>query len=186
MGDYTTYSVPSNIKELITYDFLYTLRGQLFRICGQYDLKSFAEEGIPTRTAGIEWDSAFCKACLLTNNTELLNHYLQLSWFKQEIFNEEIYNLMIEKHLILGNLNITNILKQKLGILPDKICVCCDCGGWYTKDMVLELSDEESAHEITKYRCLHCDDILQSKSKHNCGTDYYYKCFEELKEYENK
>ena len=45
------YTMPENIKDLITYDFLKEFRNQLFRIHEHYSLDTFADFGIPMNTS---------------------------------------------------------------------------------------------------------------------------------------
>ena len=53
------YTMPEDIKNLITDDFLKEFRNQLFRIHEYYSLDVFAEEGIPINTSTAGWYAAF-------------------------------------------------------------------------------------------------------------------------------
>lgn len=95
--------------------------------------------------------------------------------------------MLIERGFILSDLG--KVIEEQLGIKEEDIRVCCDCGKWYTKDMVIELSDEEVEKEYLSsyYRCLHCDDLKKSTNDTNGNvTDYYQMVCKELREYKKK
>lgn len=175
------YVIPENIKLLITHDFLKELRNQLIRIHEYWSIDTFAEEGISTNTGTGGWFAAFGKACILTNSDELFKYYRTLPWYDSDLFDGEITDLLIENHLILDDLE--KVLKEQLGLDYEDIKCCCDCGRLYTKEMVIELSDEESEEEIGKYRCLHCVDLKHTEDGNKNSTQYYRDCLKEIDEY---
>lgn len=175
------YQMPDNIKEIITYNFLKELRNQLFRIHEYYSLDTFAEYGIPLNTSTGGWHAAFGKACIITNSKELYKYWQTLAWYDSDIFDGELAEMLIENHLILGD--ISKVIEQQLGIKEDKLRCCCDCGKLYTFDMVIELSEKEAEDEISSYRCLCCNDIKETKDGNKNATDYYRNCLEEIKNY---
>ena len=175
------YSMPENIKALITDEFLQEFRNQLIRIHEYWSIDTFAEEGVPMNTSTSGWYAALGKACLLTNNEELFNYWRTLSWYDSDIFDGELAEMLIERHLILGDLG--KVIEEQLGIKVSDLRVCCDCGKWYTKDMVVELTVEEAKEEMSGYRCLYCNDIRNTKDGNKNATDYYRDILKELDEY---
>lgn len=173
------YTIPENIKNLITYDFLKEFRNQLFRIHEHYSLDTFADCGILENTSTYGWYAAFGKACLLVNKEELLDYWRTLPWYDSDIFDGEIADMLVEKKLILDN--STKVLGEQLNINPTDIVCCGDCGKFYTKDMVIVLEDDEESW--SKYRCLHCQDYKDRSIKEYETTDYYRNVLKELDEY---
>ena len=181
------YTMPEDIKNLITDDFLKEFRNQLFRIHEYYSLDVFAEEGIPINTSTAGWYAAFGKACLLTHKEGLFNYWRTLPWFDSDIFDGELAGILIERGFILGYLS--DVIYKQLGIKEDDLRICNDCGKVYSKDMVIEIdsTEEDKDDLISKYRCLYCQDKRNTKDTDNWNTtDYYRKILEELDEYKKK
>lgn len=177
------YSIPDKIKNLITDEFLKEFRNQLLRIHKYWSINTFAEEGIPMNTSTAGWYAAFGKACMLTNNEDLFNYWRKLEWYDSDLFDGELAELLIERHFILGDLS--KVIEQQLGIKEEDLRMCCDCGQMYTKDMVIEISDEEVKKDflMSGYRCLCCQDIKDTKDGNENATDYYRSILTELDEY---
>lgn len=178
---YIEYNIPESIKELITYNFLKEFRNQLIRIHHYCSIASFAENGIPMNTGTSGWVTAFGKACIITNNKELYNYWRTLPWYDSDIFDSNLAEMLIEKHLILGDLS--KVIEQQLGIKEDELRGCCDCGKLYTPDMVIELSEKEAEDEISMYRCLYCNDIKNTSDENKNTTEYYRNCIKEIEEF---
>lgn len=168
------YTIPKDIKNLITDDFLKELRNQLFRI-NSYSLENFAEEGIPMNTSTGGWYAAFGKACLLTHKEVLLDYWRTLSWYDSDVFDDELAEMLIERGFILGDLS--KVIEEQLNIKQEDLRVCNDCGKLYSKDMVVEITDENDIF-MSNYRCLCCQD------KKN-GNEYYVNVLKELDEYKS-
>lgn len=178
---YIEYQIPKNIKQLITYEFLKEFRNQLIRIHQYWSIDTFAENGIPMNTSTGGWYAALGKACIITGNEELYNYHRTLPWYDSDIFDGELAEMLIEKHLILDDLS--KVIEQQLGIKDDELRYCCDCGKLYTPDMVMELSEKEAEDEISMYRCLCCNDIKNTKDGNKNATDYYRSCLKEIDNY---
>ena len=181
------YTMPEDIKNLITDDFLKECRNQLFRIHEHYSLDIFAEEGIPINTSTAGWYAAFGKACLLTHKEGLFNYWRTLPWFDSDIFDGELAGILIKRGFILGYLS--DVIYKQLGIKEDDLRICNDCGKVYSKDMVIEIDSTEEDEDdlISKYRCLYCQDKRNTKDTDNWNTtDYYKNILEELDEYKKK
>lgn len=170
------YTIPKDIKELITDDFLEEFRNQLFRIHEYYSLENFAEEGISMNTSTGGWYAAFGKACLLTHKEVLLDYWRTLPWYDSDIFDGELADMLIERGFILGDLS--KVIEEQLGIKEGDLKICNDCGRLYSKDMVVEITDKNEDIFMSNYRCLYCQD------KKN-GNDYYKNVLKELDEYKN-
>lgn len=181
VGNYIEYTMPEDIKNLITDDFLKEFRNQLFRIHEHYSLETFAEDGIPMNTSTSGWFAAFGKACLLTNKEVLLNYWRTLPWYDSDIFDGELADMLIERGFILGDLS--KVIEQQLGINPDDLRVCNDCGKLYTKDMVIEITDVDEDELFSRYRCLYCQDVKETKDENRNASDYYRSILKELDEY---
>jgi len=178
---YIEYTMPKEIKALITDDFLKEFRNQLFRINEHYGLDTFAEYGIPTNPSNSGWFAALGKACLLTNKEELFNYWRTLPWYDSDIFDGELAEMLIERHFILGDLS--KVIEEQLGIKDDELVICNECGKWFTKDMVIEAKEEDEYYCWDIYRCLHCQDVINSKDRNKHATDYYREVLKELEEY---
>ena len=181
------YTMQESIKDLITYDFLKEFRNQIFRIHEYYSLDTFADFGIPMNTSTAGWFAAFGKACLLTNKENLFDYWRGLPWYDSHIFDGELAEMLIDKKLILGD--STKIIGEQLNINPDDIVYCCDCGKFYTKDMVVELeaNDEDSFYDedFIQYRCFYCQDVKNETDGNRNATNYYKSVLNELDEYKN-
>lgn len=178
---YIEYTMPEYIRNLITDDFLKEFRNQLFRIHEHYSLDLFAEEGIPLNTSTGGWFAAFGKACLLTHKESILDYWRTLPWYDSDIFDGELAEMLIERHFILGDLS--KVIEEQLGIKESDLRVCNECGKLYTKDMVIEITDTDDEELVSKYRCLHCQDVKDLKEGNPHATDYYRNILKELDEY---
>ncbi len=176
------YSIPENIKSLITDDFLKEFRHQLFRIHEHYSLDTFADEGIPMNTSTAGWYAAFGKACLQTNKLELFEYWRTLPWYDSDLFDGELSDMLVDRKFILPS--IDEIIYEKLGIKSEDLASCGECGKLYTKDMVIDMgADSEYAQSsFSQYICLHCHDKMGSNSEFRT-TDYYRDVLEELETY---
>jgi hypothetical protein len=177
------YAIPQDIKNLITDDFLKEFRNQLFRIHDYYSLETFAEDGIPMNTSTSGWFAALGKACLLTNKEALLDYWRTLPWYDSDVFDGELADMLIERGFILGDLS--KVIEQQLGIKYDDLRVCNDCGKMYTEDMVVEITDVNEDELFSNYRCLHCQDVKETKDGNGNASDYYRSILKELDEYKN-
>ena len=178
------YQIPDNIKKLITYDFLKEFRAQLFRINKGYSLDTFAEYGIPVNTSAGGWTAAFFNACSNTNNFKLFDYWNKLEWYDSDIFDGELADMLIEKHLILGNL--ADVITRQLGIKDEDIVICDECGGWFTRDMVIEIPEDDEDYRFSTFRCLHCQDKIETWDNNHHAThttDYYKQSYEKMKMY---
>ena len=179
------YSIPEEIKVLITDDFLREFRNQLFRIHKYYGLDTFADDGIPMNTSTAGWFAAFGKACLLTNTTELLDYWRSLEWYDSDIFDGELADMLVDRKFILPS--IDEIIYEKLGIKSDDLRVCGECGRLFTKDMVIDMGEDSEFAEnrYGQYLCLYCQDKLNSEDKSGNATDYYRSVLKELDDYKD-
>ena len=180
-GVHIEYQIPDNIKKLITYHFLKEFRNQLIRIHDYWGIDSFAEDGIPMNTGTGGWATSLGKACIITNNQELYNYWRHLDWYDSDIFDGELAEMLIENHLILGDLS--KVIERQLGIKEDELRCCCKCGKLYTPEMVIKLSDVEAEEEMGEYKCLCCNDIENTQDGNKNATDYYRSCLKEIKDY---
>ena len=177
------YTMPEHIRNLITDDFLKEFRNQLFRIHKYYSLDLYADYGIPMNISTAGWFAAFGKACLVTHKEEILDYWRTLPWYDSDIFDGELADMLVERKFILDD--SSKVIGQLLGIDPDDIVECCDCGKIYTKDMmsVLTQDDEDYEEDWTQYRCFYCQDVKNLKEGNPNATDYYRNILKELDEY---
>lgn len=178
------YQMPEDIKCFITDDFLREFRNQLFRLHEHYSLDLFAEYGIPANTSTNGWETAFGKACLMTHNEELYDYWRSLPWYDSDIFDGELADMLVDRHFILGDLS--KIIEEKLGVKEDDLRYCNDCGKLYAKEMVVEITDENEESLLSRYRCLYCQDMKDTKNADVKISDYYRKTAEELFEYKKQ
>lgn len=178
------YTIPQDIKNLITDDFLKEFRNQLFRIHEHYSLDTFADFGIPLNTSTSGWFAALGKACLLTNKEAIFDYWRTLPWYDSDVFDGELADMLVERGFILGDLD--EVIEQQLGINPNDLRYCNDCGKIYSKDMVVEIEKDDDDNFFTSgYRCLYCQDIKETKDGNKNATDYYRSILKELDEYKN-
>ena len=177
------YTIPEHIRNLVTDDFLKEFRNQLFRIHDYYSLDLYADHGIPMNTSTAGWFAAFGKACLVTHKEEILDYWRTLPWYDSDIFDGELADMLVERKFILDD--SSKVIGQLLGINPDDIVECCDCGKVYTKEMVSVLTedDEDYEEDWTQYRCFYCQDVKNLKEGNPHATDYYRNILKELDEY---
>ena len=92
-------------------------------------------------------------------------------------------DMLVERKFILDD--SSKVIGQLLGINPDDIVECCDCGKVYTKEMVSVLTedDEDYEEDWTQYRCFYCQDVKNLKEGNPHATDYYRNILKELDEY---
>ena len=148
------YTIPEEIKKLMTYDFLKEFRNQLFAIF-ELDLETYAN-----RLYGFEstvgWANALQDACHNTGKDDIWNYWNELEWYDSDIFDSELSDMLIENRLILPTLDV--ILKHYLNVGLEDIRVCDYCGGTFTKDMVVERAGVDSDyHTVSEYICKHCN-----------------------------
>lgn len=178
------YTIPQDIKNLITDDFLKEFRNQLFRIHEHYSLDTFADFGIPLNTSTSGWFAALGKACLLTNKEAIFDYWRTLPWYDSDVFDGELADMLVERGFILGDLD--EVIEQQLGINPNDLRYCNDCGKIYSKDMVVEIEKDDDDNFFTSgYRCLYCQDIKETKDGNKNATDYYRSILKELDEYKD-
>lgn len=176
---YVEYEIQGNIKELITDDFLREFRNQLFRVYGGCNLGSLADGAISLIASTSGWYVALGKACLVTHNEALLDYWNSLPWYDSDVFDDELVEMLIERHFILGDM--FTVIENQLGVKKGNLATCCDCGGIYLKNMMVELPNEETECDAPMYRCLYCNDVKNSKNGNKGATDYYQECFKEIK-----
>ena len=88
-------------------------------------------------------------------------------WYDSDIFDGELADMLVERKFILDD--SSKVIGQLLGINPDDIVECCDCGKVYTKEMVSVLTedDEDYEEDWTQYRCFYCQDVKNLKDLTN-------------------
>ena len=174
------YEMPAHIKALATDDFLKEFRNQLFRIHKYYSLDAFAEDGLSTNTSTFGWYAAFGKACLLTGKEALLDYRDSLEWYDADTFDGEITDMLIERRFILED--IAKIIEEKLGIKAEDIVVCNDYQRYYSKDMVIEIAEDDEPL-LSHYLCFHCNDMRETRDPRKIETNYFRDTLEELDKY---
>ena len=180
MAEFQDYKVPKEYLDMMTDDFLKAMRGQLFRIFKGWGLNSFAEEHLDHVLSTSGWYCAFGKACLMTGKEELFDYYRMLNWYESDSFDWEL-ELLLRKGYLLGN--VTEVIKQQLGIDSSEIRECCDCGKLFQGNMVVQLSEKEAEENMYPYRCFHCQDLKDTPEENRHTTKYYRDSLEELDAY---
>ena len=175
------YEMPAHIKALATDDFLKEFRNQLFRIHKYYSLDTFADEGPSVNTSTFGWYAAFYKTCRLTEKEELLDYRNSLKWYDADTFDGEITDMLIERKFLLGD--VADIIAEKLGIPKEDIIVCADCQRYFSRDMVVEITDDDEDPLFSSYRCLYCNDVRETRDTNKNVTNYYRDIIEEAEKY---
>ena len=148
------YTIPDEIKKLMTYDFLKEFRNQLFAIF-DLSLDTYADiiQGIES-TAG--WANALEDACHNTGKDDIWSYWDSLEWYDSDMFDWELSDMLIENNLILPTLDV--IFKNYLNVELEDLRVCDYCGRAFTKDMVIEHTGVDAANDIVhEYICKHCN-----------------------------
>lgn len=177
------YTIPDEIKNKITMEFLIEFRNQLFRICG-YSLSDFAENSAPANTSTSGWHAAFGVACLNTHNDWLLDYWNSLEWYDSDIFDSELTDMLVKKHLILAE--STTIIAKELGVKEDDLVYCEKCGGVHLKELCSLLPDDDDFYVedlYPQYICPHCLNIKETKNGNERATDYYKDALERIRKY---
>ena len=119
----------------------------------------------------------------MTHKEEILDYWRTLPWYDSDIFDGELADMLVERKFILDD--SSKVIGQLLGINPDDIVECCDCGKVYTKEMVSVLTEDDEDYEKdwTQYRCFYCQDVKNLKEGNPRATDYYRNILKELDEY---
>ena len=169
------YTIPIDIKNLISDGFLNEFLYQLIRITGisPYD---FADDGIEYTQGTGGWYAAFGKACIDTDNKKLFDYRNSLEWYDSDIFDSEIIGVLIEKEFILGYK--TDIIKRELDIEFEDVDVCDKCGKLMRRDLLIKNGEE--------YICPHCKDVDNGDAYGNGTSDYYREICREVDEYERE
>lgn len=164
------YTTPEKYKQMYTNDFLKEFRRQLYRMHENYSLELFADEGIPINTSTMGWYAAFGKACLLTNNEELLDYYDTLGWEDSDVFDDDLVNLMVDKKILLDEIDKYAIKNNIIKNTSDSL-YCCKCGQMFMKKDMLKLDKEYEWYKSDKYipyackKCLKINPIIHSISE---------------------
>lgn len=155
------YTIPEKYKTMCTDNFLKEFRRQLYRMHEHYSLDLFADEGIPINTSTTGWYASFGKACLLTNNEKLLDYYDKLGWEDSDIFDDELANMMVDKKILLDEIDKYAIKNNIIQNTSDSL-YCCKCGQMFVKKDMLILPPEDEEYEWYKsdnyipYACKKC------------------------------
>lgn len=147
------YSIPKNIKKLITKEFCIQFVKELHCISG-LSLEDFDYDSVGYWEGTGGWMEAFANACRKTKNDELLKYYYTLEWFDSDLFDCELTNILIEHKLLLPT-TYTDEIARQIGISDEDIGICDDCGKAYNKKDMIERPDEWDDHESI-YLCKNC------------------------------
>lgn len=172
---YIEYTIPSDIKILITDRFLKEFLYQIIRIAGisPYD---FADEGIEYVTGTCSWYVAFGKACIDTDNKKLFDYRNSLEWYDSDIFDGELINILIDRKFILGYK--TDVIKRELDVEFEDVNVCDKCGMLMRTDILIKNGEG--------YICPYCKDVDDGDKYENGTSDYYREICREVDEYERE
>ena len=150
------YTIPEKYKTMCTDNFLKEFRRQLYRMHEHYSLDLFADEGIPINTSTTGWYASFGKACLLTNNEKLLDYYDKLGWEDSDIFDDELANMMVDKKILLDEIDKYAIKNNIIQNASDCL-YCCKCGQMFVKKDMLKLDEEYyKSDNYIPYACKKC------------------------------
>lgn len=150
------YTIPEKYKTMCTDNFLKEFRRQLYRMHKHYSLDLFADEGIPINTSTTGWYASFGKACLLTNNEKLLDYYDKLGWEDSDIFDDELANMMVDKKILLDEIDKYAIKNNIIQNASDSL-YCCKCGQMFVKKDMLKLDEEYyKSDNYIPYACKKC------------------------------
>lgn len=166
------------MKSLVTYEFLKELRNQLFRIHNYYNIDTFAENGISMNEGTNGWYASFGKACINTNNGELLEYFKSLTWYDGETLASNLSDMLIENKLILGY--VAEIIEEKLGLSENDVNMCDECGRLLPMDSLEKVEIDVFGYQL--FKCHYCID-LENSGDNKYTTKYYRDCLKEIDEY---
>lgn len=151
------YTMPSNIKSMLTLDFCVQFLKELHMIFGvgvaDTDMDYFVYQG---GTGG--WVEAFDSACRKLKYDDLCRYYHSLPWYDSDIFDGEMEDVLVEHKLIVGGFLSDEIARQNN--MSSNDVACCDkCGRYFNvKDLIkseIDLGDGEPYIEMV---CKSCSD----------------------------
>lgn len=147
------YSMPAEIKLLITHGFCVQFLKELHMIWGisLHDF-SYTSLGYCEGTSG--WNEAFVTTCRKLNKPEIYQYYASLPWYDSDLFDAELTEMLVTQKLIMPTLEKDEITRQ-LGIQSDDIEECEGCYQYFYKTDLHSLQDELDAFE-NKYLCKQC------------------------------
>lgn len=153
----TAFKIDSSVMGILNSDeFLKEFRKQLFRLFG-YSLSTFAEDELIYLCGTTGWHTAFGAACMAVGHREVFDYYEELSWDKSDHFDSIVCDLLVERGYMLGS--ISDLIVNTLTIPAEDLRVCNDCEGIFTKDMGVEICEEdEDEILISNFRCRKCQD----------------------------
>ena len=149
------YSIPENIKNLITPEFCKLFMKELHMIWG-FSLEDFDYDSVGYCEGTAGWYESFTSTCRKLKQDELYKYYLSLPWYDSDIFDYELTQILVSEKLLLPESETDEIAKQ-LGISSEDICVCDQCGKYFRKTDVVEKNEEDIDYSI--YVCKHCEGI---------------------------
>ncbi len=147
------YSIPQNIKKLITPKFCTQFLKELHMIWGvsMHDF-AYSNVGYCEGTAG--WNEALTTTCRKLSVDKLYIYYASLPWYDSDLFDAELTEMLVEQKLILPTPEQDEIARQS-GVSSDDIEICDGCYQYFYKQDLCFLQDENDAFE-NKYLCKQC------------------------------
>ena len=88
--------------------------------------------------------------------------------------------MLIERKFVLGD--IVDVIAEKLGIPKEDVVVCADCQRYFSRDMVVEIIDDDGPL-FSLYRCRYCNDVRETRDPNKNVTNYYRDVIEEADKY---
>lgn len=173
------FAVDATVMEVISSDeFLKEFRKQLFRLFG-YSLNTFAGDELIYLSGTTGWHTAFGAACMAVGHRDAFDYYEELSWDRSDHFDAIICDLLSDRGYMLDS--IQDLIVNTLNIPAEDLRVCNDCDGIFTKDMGVEISEEnEGEILISNFRCNKCQDEKQGLSYFRITRDVVSKRKEDL------
>lgn len=125
------YVLSQEIKDEIDIDFCKTFINELHNIFG-FSISEFTNEFIwyVEETGG--WYEAFTTTCRKLKKDDLMLYYMELAWYDAEMFASEITQILIERNIILADIEneekgyVKMMTKQK-GLQENDIFICDSC-----------------------------------------------------------
>lgn len=181
------YKIPRHILEILNKDFLTVFRNQLLIVFNDdAGLDTFYDDWLFRNESSAGWNTALYAACKEIDDYTVWKYVSELEWDDYDLFNSELGDLLIENQLVLPPKK--EIVSNKLNIPIKDLISCVDCGHIFTKETVVEISQDEIAGTFYEcyekrplYRCYACQHS-KDKEKNSEALSRYLELKYEIDE----
>lgn len=161
------YSIPDDIRKLITREFLENLRDELYK-ANNLALSDFYMDTLFHFENTQGFDVAFGLVCINSNIDNLYVYSESLPWDDGDLFYSSVCDMMIENHLVLPGF-ASDYLAEQLKLKKDEFVDCCECGKHFLRKLLIE-----EKHGDTNYIQYICNKCENKRRGEDSGHNEYY------------